>query len=332
MTGEDGESSGEERLIETYFAPLADAPGALNLTDDAACFSIPSGQELVLTKDAIVAGTHFLPDDPPDTIARKALRVNLSDLAAKGAEPAGFLLALGLPSLDPVWLKRFSGALGEDARAFGCPLLGGDTVKTSGPLFVSITALGSLPNGTMVKRSGAQPDDAVFVSGTIGDAALGLAVLRERFASWPLDSEAASRLLQRYRVPQPRTALAGVLRGAANAAMDVSDGLAGDLRKLCRASGVSAEIKVEDVPLSRAARTVLGAAPDLLDTVLGGGDDYEILCAVPPARVADFQAAALDAKVEVTRIGRIVAGEGPPRFYDAQGRLLQVARGAFSHF
>src|SRR4030088_2879778 len=232
--------SSEDSLIARYFRPLATDPGAFGLMDDAAILRA-SGDDIVVTTDAIVEGVHFLPDDPPDTVARKALRVNLSDLAAKGATPAGFLLTLALRAADDAWLKPFARGLGEDAGLFGCPLLGGDTVSTPGPLMISITAFGRVPAGRMVHRRGAKPGGRVVVTGTIGDAALGLDILKGGAAALALAGDAAARdmLIGRYRVPQPRTALARVVREHASAAMDVSDGLAGDLAKLCAASGVS---------------------------------------------------------------------------------------------
>ena len=323
----------EDELIARHFAPLATHPGALGLRDDAAVFKPPTGYELVITADAIVAGTHFFPDDPPETIARKALRVNLSDLAAKGAEPAGFVLALGLPYSRPQWLEAFAAALGADADAYACPLLGGDTVKTTGPLFVSITAFGTLPRGTMVQRSGAKAGDVIMVSGTIGDAALGLHLQRGTApAEWKPDRKASDYLVSRYWVPQPRTALAPAVRGHASAAMDVSDGLAGDLAKLCRVSGVAAEVEVANFPLSAAGQSALRDAPALLQTILGGGDDYEILCTVSPDKADAFRAAVASAKVAVTAIGRIVAGTAPPRFRDENGKEVDVGQGSFSHF
>src|SRR5438309_1380708 len=216
--------SGEDSLIARYFRPFATDPGAFDLNDDAAALK-PSGDDIVVTTDAIVEGVHFLPDDPPDTIARKALRVNLSDLAAKGAKPLGFVLTLGLPKARTDWLKAFAGGLGKDADAFACPLLGGDTVKTSGPLFISITAFGAVPCGAMVQRRGAKPGDRLLVTGTIGDAALGLALRRRRPSSrWRLDRSAAKYLMQRYLLPNPRNALATAVRQHAHAAIDVSDG------------------------------------------------------------------------------------------------------------
>src|SRR6476620_8408478 len=198
-------ASGEGALIARYFRPIATDPGAFNLDDDAAALR-PTGDDIVVTTDAIVEGVHFLPDDPPDTIARKALRVNLSDLAAKGASPAGFVLTLALPKADEAWLAPFASALGEDAQHFGCPLLGGDTVSTPGPLMISITAFGRVPSGKMVHRSGAKPGDRVVVTGTIGDAALGLDVLRHGAATAVLadDAAATEMLVARYRIPQPR--------------------------------------------------------------------------------------------------------------------------------
>ena len=280
--------SNEDLLIARYFRPFATHPGALRLIDDAAILAPPPGHELVVTTDAIVGGVHFFPDDPAEAIARKALRVNLSDLAAKGAKPAGFLLSLALPkAINSAWLKSFARGLGGDARQYGCPLLGGDTVRSPGPLMVSVSAFGTVPPGAMVRRSGAMVGDHVMVTGTIGDAALGLR-LRDRKTVQRLRLSVAARrhLEMRYLLPQPRNALAPAVRKYATAAMDVSDGLAGDLAKLCRASGVAAVIDVARVPLSTAARTVLKAKRSLLATALSGGDDYEIVCTVRPARLA----------------------------------------------
>jgi thiamine-monophosphate kinase len=328
-------AAGEERLIAKYFAPIANHPGALSLSDDAAMLTPPPGCDLVLTKDAIVGGVHFFPDEPADAIARKALRVNLSDLAAKGAAPAGFLLALALPeNVTDGWLESFAKGLGGDADAYACPLLGGDTVKTPGPLMVSITAFGFVPQGAMVHRRGAKPGERIIVTGTIGDAALGLRLRSDADAGrrWNLDDKSREHLLDRYRLPQPRSALAKLVQAHASAAMDVSDGLAGDLAKLCRTSGVTAQIDVARVPLSDAARTALAAEPALIETLLGGGDDYEIVCTVPAAQSDAFIAAAQAAGVAAADIGGATAGEGPPRFIGADGKPLRLHKTSFSHF
>jgi thiamine-monophosphate kinase len=321
-------ASGEDSLIARYFKPIATDPGAFGLDDDAAIIA-PTGDDIVLTTDAIVEGVHFLPEDPPDTIARKALRVNLSDLAAKGATCAGFVLTLALRRADDAWLTAFARALGEDAKLFSCPLLGGDTVSTPGPLTVSITAFGRVPVGKMVHRSGAKPGDRVVVTGTIGDAALGLAMLKGTLAT---DAVACAMLAERYRVPQPRNALALVVRAHASAAMDVSDGLAGDLTKLCLASRVSAVIDAPSIPKSPAAADLLARGAVGLETLVSGGDDYEILCTVPEAQADAFAGEARRAGVPVSAIGTVIAGEGPAQFLDGQGKEIRLSRLSYSHF
>jgi len=333
MTDRTTPPSGEDSLIARYFKPLATDPGAFNLDDDAAMLK-GQGGDIVVTTDAIVEGVHFLPDDPPDTVARKALRVNLSDLAAKGAAPAGFVLTLALRSPDDAWLAPFACALGEDATLFQCPLLGGDTVATPGPLMISITAFGRVPSGRVVRRRGAGVGDRVVVSGTIGDAALGLELLKAGPAAAGLAGDAAARemLIGRYRIPQPRTALALAVRDYASAAMDVSDGLAGDLAKLCAASGVSAAVDAARIPLSAAARALMDRGVAGIDSIVSGGDDYEILCAIPENRLEAFEHAAALAGVAVRSIGTIIAGSAVPSFIDAQGREIAFKRLSYSHF
>ena len=329
MGSESDKASGEDRLIARYFGPIATHPGALGLSDDAAFLTPPPGCDLVLKTDAVVGGIHFFPEDAAHTVASKALRVNLSDLAAKGATPLGFLLSLALPSdIDDAWLTDFAAGLRGDALLYNCPLFGGDTVRTAGPVVVSVAMVGSVPEGAMVRRAGARPGDRVFVSGSIGDAALGL-VLRKG-AAWTLDAGQRQHLMSRYLLPQPRNALAEAVRTHASAAMDVSDGLAGDLAKLARVSQVAATIDVASVPLSGAAQAAIGADPAMLDTALTGGDDFEILCTVPPARAGSFRAAAQAAGVAVTDIGAIEAGEGARFIHD--GQPLTFRRAAFSHF
>jgi thiamine-monophosphate kinase len=326
----------EDEIIAEIFAPLAGEAG-LGLADDVACLVPPQGQDLVLTTDMITAGVHFFADDPPEAIAAKALRVNLSDLAAKAAEPLGFLLSLGLPDDWTLqWLEAFAAGLGRDAAAHACPLLGGDTVKILGPLTVSITAIGAVPSRRMVPRPGAQAGDVLYVSGTIGDAALGLRLRRAAAADdvWTRNLSALARdiFVTRYLYPQPRLALREALRAHARAAMDISDGLAGDLAKMLHLTGVSAELGFADVPLSPAAREALALAPELAAAILSGGDDYEILAAVPPNEAAEFEKKAASAGSPVTAIGLVKTGRGGPIFLDRAGQPVLLAAPSYQHF
>ena len=322
----------EDELIARYFAPLA-GEGGLALKDDAARLSPKPGYDLVLTADAIVAGVHFFADDPPASIGRKALGVNVSDLAAKGSAPVGFLLTLALPNnWTEDWLADFCEGLGAAAQEWGCPLLGGDTVRANGPLLIGVSALGDVPAGAMVTRTSARPGDRICVTGTIGDAALGLD-LRQGEPPWAaaLSSEERDRLLDRYRHPRPRLALAPMLRRFASAAMDVSDGLAGDLAKMMRASGTSAFVQAKCVPLSPEARAAIAIEPQLFDRVVTGGDDYEILCTVRAGDLEAFLAAAAGAGVAAAAIGTVVEGSDPPLFRDDAGER-RYEKGSFSHF
>jgi thiamine-monophosphate kinase len=328
----DDQLSGEERLIANVFAPLATHPGALGLSDDCAVITPPEGCELVLTTDTIIGGVHFFADDPAYAVASKALRVNLSDLAAKGATPLGYLLSLALPQdVGEDWLTEFAEGLRGDAQRYDCPLLGGDTDRTPGPIVISVSMFGSVPTGTMVRRAGAHPGDIVFVSGTIGDAALGLALRNDPAKDWPLTAAQAQHLTDRYLLPQPRNALAEAVRTHASAAMDVSDGLVGDLTKLCRVSEVAANIELTRVPLSEAARALIAAEPAMQEPALTGGDDYEIVCAVPPGKAESFKAAAKAADVPVSDIGVVAEGEGA-RFIGPDGEPLTFRQVSFSHF
>ena len=321
-------SLSEDDLIARYFAPLAGAAG-LGLKDDVALMTPPDGADLALTADALVAGVHFFADDPAELIAAKALRVNLSDLAAKGAKPLGFLLSLALPrGVAESWLEAFARGLGEDAAAYDCPLLGGDTVETPGPLTLSITALGAVERGRTPTRMAAKPGDRIYVSGTIGDGALGLQI---RLGKGPALSEAErDELIGRYLLPQPRLGLATALRFA-HAAMDVSDGLIGDCAKLLRASGLGGSLDLRALPLSPAARAYIAADPSGLEIAATGGDDYEVLATVPPASAAAFETAAAAAGVAVRALGEVAQGAGLS-VVGLDGAPAQFARGSYSHF
>ncbi|HEY6431702.1 MAG TPA: thiamine-phosphate kinase [Acetobacteraceae bacterium] len=311
----------EFALIARHFRPLA-GPGALNLTDDAAVIAPPPGRELVLTVDAMVETVHFLPDDPPDLVARKLLRVNLSDLAAKGAAPLGYLLTVSARRGTPdEWFGRFAAGMAQDQATFGIDLLGGDTTSTPGPVSLSLTAIGHVALGAAVLRSGARSGDEIWVTGTIGDGALGLAVARGQL------SDPSGHLLGRYRVPQPRLGLP--IGGIAGAAMDISDGLVQDLGHLCRAANLAAEINAAQVPLSAPARA---AGPDWLPTCLTGGDDYELLMAVPPGRSELLLQAARKAGMTVTRIGHFFPGTPRVIVRDPSGTPIPIGAGGWSHF
>lgn len=321
----------EFSLIARHFKALA-GEGALALEDDAALFDPPPGRQLVLAADAMVAGVHFLPDDPPETVGRKLLRVNLSDLAAMGAAPLGYLMTVALPRGTPdSWLRRFAEGLAEDQRTFGVSVLGGDTVSTSGPIALSLTILGSVAPGVALRRAGARPGDEIWVSGTIGDGALGLLALRGQ-----VPDDEAGHLARRYRLPEPRLALGEALVGLARCCMDVSDGLVQDLGHLCRAGGCGAVLEAGSVPLSPAARAALAKGqPDLLPRVLTGGDDYELLFATPPGAAEEVLARAARAGdgVSVTRIGRFVEGDPSVSVVGADGLPVALTgSGGWSHF
>lgn len=321
---------GEFALIDRYFRPLAPDPGAFDLKDDAALYRQRPGDDLLFKADMIVAGVHFVDDDAPASIAKKALRVNLSDIAAKGGEPFGYLLSLALPgNWTEVWIRGFARGLAADQRKYGVMLLGGDTSLASGGVTIAITAIGRIPRGEMVLRSGAKPGDIIFVSGTIGDAALGLRLRRGELRG---DGKGAKHLLDRYLHPRPRVELAPALRHHASASIDVSDGLVGDLDHICETSGVGAEIEAGRVPLSRAARAALAAAPDLIQAILNGGDDYEIVATVAERDAEAFAADAKAAGVAVARIGHIVARKGPPVVRDRDGKAIRITTGSHTHF
>ncbi|MBI0536519.1 thiamine-phosphate kinase [Roseomonas sp. KE2513] len=315
----------EFALIARHFRPLA-GEGALDLSDDAALLSPPPGQQLVLAADAMVEGVHYLPEDPPETIGRKLLRVNLSDLAAMGAEPLAYLMTTALPrGTSAEWLEGFAAGLAQDQRDFGLQVLGGDTVSIPGPACLSLTIIGTVPPERALRRAGARPGDDLWVSGTIGDGALGLAVLQRRLPADP-------HLARRYRLPEPRLALGIALRGLARAAMDVSDGLAQDLGHLCRAGQVGAVLELAALPLSPSAAAAVERDPSWLPRLATGGDDYELLFAAAPEDAARVHEASRVAGTAVTRIGRFTEGAAEVTLLGRDGGTLTPAQGGWSHF
>jgi thiamine-monophosphate kinase len=322
--------TGEFERIATFFAPLAAGfPGALGLTDDAAILRPAEGAELVVTTDTIVAGVHYIGDEPADLVAQKLLRVNLSDLAAKGARPVAYTLNIALPTaVEDDWLERFCAGLAADQQRFGIVLAGGDSVATPGPVTLTITAFGEIAVGRMLRRSGARPGDRIYVSGTIGDGALGLKILRGRLAG--IAAVHRDFLVERYRRPQPRVACGARLVGIAHAAMDISDGLVADLAHIADVSGVAAVVEAASVPLSTAAAAALEIDPQLRDAVLGGGDDYELLFTAPPDAAPSIAALAAGLGLPLTAIGRIEAGRGVCAV-DAAGAEIALARAGYTH-
>jgi len=302
-------------IIRRYFAPLA-GEGAFSLQDDAALIAARPGFDLVVTTDAISEGTDFFAFDPAGTIAQKALRVNLSDLAAKGAEPFSYLLNLSLPhSIAPDWLAAFAEGLGRDQHAFGISLLGGDTGAIDGPLTIAVTAFGYVPQRKMIRRAGARVGDAVYVTGNIGEAGGGLAIFkREKHG---LNDAERDQLTARYRVPEPPVSFAGPLRDIAHAAVDVSDGLIADLGHIALASGVRIVVEGEQVPLSAALRALWG--DQALLRAVTAGDDYQIAFTARPGLDGPF-----------TRIGRVEEGQGVELLI--AGRKTVLPSGGYRHF
>lgn len=326
----------EEAIIGAFWAPLAAGfPGAYGLKDDCAAITPEPGSDLVVTTDAVVAEVHFMDGEDADAIAWKALAVNVSDLVAKGAMPLAYVMTLALPGTpERTWLAAFAEGLRNAQQAFGCQLVGGDTDRTPGPLSVSITAFGTVPTGRMVRRATAHPGDLVYVSGTIGDAALGLALRRDPGLGerWRLAPGASNRLEAAYLRPVPPVSLAPVLRASAAAAMDVSDGLVKDFGRMCRQSGAGGIIEAARVPLSEPARSVVESGGVALADLLTGGEDYEVLAAVAPERAVDFERGAAAFGTPVTRIGKIAPASSSVRIIDAAGNDLAVAKTGWDHF
>jgi thiamine-monophosphate kinase len=316
----------EFELIRRYFSDLTPprADVALGIGDDAALLKPPRGQEVVVTTDTLIAGVHFPDDTDPQAVGWKSLAVNLSDLAAMGAEPRWFTLALTLRMADPDWLAGFAAGLGAMAREAGVALVGGDT--TQGPMSITVTAMGTVPDGKALRRSGAKPGDVICVTGTLGDAALALRLGQggARGEGRSADLEALRARLNR---PQPRIAEGTSLRGLAHAAIDISDGLAGDLSHILDASGVGAELRANKLPMSPAFKA-LSEPEARLELQVSGGDDYELCACLPPGDI-DKLRKKLD--VPLTEIGKIVKGKDLVLF-DARGKRVAIKPYGYRHF
>jgi thiamine-monophosphate kinase len=318
---------GEFELIDRFFRSCGAARGdvRLGVGDDAALIDCPADRELVAAIDTVVEGVHFPRGSPAASIGHRALAVNLSDMAAMGAEPAWALLALTLPRAEERWLAEFGRGFGALAREFGVALVGGDT--TSGPLCATVQILGTVERGTALTRSGGSPGDVLFVSGTPGDAAAGLAI--ERSPTAASDPAAAQELRERFRFPSPRVALGRRLRGYASACIDVSDGLLADAGKLAHASGCGAVLDYDQLPLSPALASTFGDAR-ARELALTGGDDYELLFSVPAERLAALLQDVPPAKWRYARIGalRVEAGAVVVR----AGSVMEFSHRGFDHF
>ncbi|WP_296342069.1 thiamine-phosphate kinase [Reyranella sp.] len=321
---------GEFELIARYFAPLARGfDGAGGLKSDNAFLPADPRHDLVVKTDTIVAGVHFLADERPERVGAKALRVCLSDLAAGGATPFVYQLSLALPAAwRESWITGFAKGLAADQRRYGVVLCGGDTVVTPGPLTVTITAFGKVARGKGLGRDRARAGDELWVSGTVGDGALGLLAARGQLRG--ITPRQGASLEERYRLPQPRSALGSRLIGIASATTDVSDGLLADAGHIAEASRLAVSVERDAVPLSAAARAAVAAEPKLWANVLGGGDDYELAIAIPPRKRAGLLKAAHAAGIEVTRIGRFVRGAGVQ--LTIGGRPAAVTRKGYVHF
>ena len=325
----------EEAIIQQFLAPLAAGfPGAFGLQDDCAVAAPAPGHEFVFKTDAIAAGVHFLGDEDARDIGWKALAVNVSDLAAKGARPVGYLLSLSFPQAPTrAWMSGFTDGLAEAQRAFGMHLMGGDTDRRPGPVSITPMVIGEVPSGRMVRRATAVVGDIVFVSGTLGDAGLGLRLRKDRSlaASWGLAAEHSADLERRYLRPAPRLELRDALRGAARAAMDVSDGVVKDLGRMCKASGVAARLGYSRLPVSAAFAAIRDVQPGEAGAALFGGDDYEVLATVAGPDANRFRAMAEASGCAVTAIGEIIEGSGVSVLDDGQRPML-VATSGWDHF
>lgn len=318
-------------IIARHFAPLSRGlAGSFGLTNDGAVIPPDPARGLIATIDTMVEGVHYLPDDPADLVARKLLRVNLSDLAAMGAMPESYLLTLAVDRLkEEAWIERFCAGLADDQERFGVAMLGGDTTSTPGPTTLSLAAFGRVRGTEVLERSTAQAGEAVYVTGTLGDGALGLLVRQGTLTG--LREAHRAHLEGRYRVPKPRVEVGARLIGLASACLDVSDGLVGDLAHIAEHSGIGIELESAAVPLSEAAAEVVGDDPDLWPLVLSGGDDYELAFTAPAEADVALRALAADTGVPITRIGHTRAGQGV-QVLDRAGRPLALETQGWKHF
>lgn len=335
----------EDNFIQRYFAPLAKGPEALGLHDDAAQIPVPEGQSLVVSTDTLVSDVHFFDADPPQTIAKKALRVNLSDLAAKGSVPQGYFLSLAMPEerlRSDEWMSQFSLGLAADQDLFGVRLMGGDTVRTPNLTVISICAFGFVPNGGMITRSGATPGDRIYVTGTIGDSAIGLLARQvhlfgeqhlnddDLYIYQQLTQVNRETFEQRYLVPSPQIRAALVIQQFATASMDISDGLVGDANSLARVSDVGLTFQLNKLPHNEILSGMLGK-PGLQRKLITGGDDYEILCTVSANESAVFESEMQAIDVPVTFVGTVNA-DNCVTFLDAENAPIDLGKSSFDHF
>ncbi|MEP1092039.1 MAG: thiamine-phosphate kinase [Rhizobiaceae bacterium] len=321
--------SGEFDWISTYLAPLA-AKNSFGLRDDAALLDVPDGQSLIVTQDAIAESIHFLPDDPLDQVAQKALRVNISDIVAKGGRPHSYSLALGIPDhWRDADMARFAEGLAADNDYYGLSLTGGDTYRSPGQLTIAVTMFAMIDRRNYRSRIGAKQGDLIFVTGTIGNSALGL-----KAVTGALDVQSADRefLINAYRRPDPPLAAAGAVSQFASASMDISDGLIGDCRKLCSASQVAAVVYRDKLPLSDVANKLIAKDQSLWSSILAGGDDYQVLCTVNPADADAFAQCLAEKNTEATQIGTIKAANNAGVALDIDGVEVSIEQDSYTHF
>lgn len=329
----------EFQIIDKYFKPLAEGfVGALGLTDDAAVLQLPPDAEVVVTTDAMVEGTHFQTSDPPETVAMRLLRSNLSDLAAMGATPYAYTLTTAFPkTITPEWVEAFARALHNDQKQFNCPLMGGDTVRTDGPITLSVTALGLVQRGQAMKRKIRRPitppdNHHIYVTGTVGDSALGLMLLQGKDI-FGLDEADKKFLIERHYKPSPRFDVGRAIRTFALAAVDISDGLVADVGHIALQSGVMAVIEADKLPLSAAARKAVLDTPSLIETILTGGEDYEIAVIIDPRETSILNIAAAKLNVPLTKIGELQIGNiGAVQVLDKDKHAIPLKQKGWEHF